>query len=72
VFGAAQYTDFGLAWYKTSKYEHKTAISWHINDSKHQKYSLGDNRAIQLVKKFLAAFGNRGFITVYTKDILTP
>jgi len=72
VFGAAKYTDVGLAWYKTSKYEHKAASSWHITESKHQKYSLGDNRTIQPVTKFLASYGTRGFITVYTKHILTP
>lgn len=72
VFGAAEYTDVGLAWYKTSTYEHKAANSCHIIDSKHQKYSLGANRAIQLVKKFLAAYGTQGFITVYSKHIVTP
>lgn len=71
VFGVAEYTDIGLAWYKTSS-EQKAASSWHITDYKHQKYSLGDNRVIQLVKKFLASYGTRGFITVYTKHILTP
>ena len=71
MFGAAEYIDVGLEWYKTSKYELKAASSWHITDPKHQKYSLGAKRVIQLVKKFLAAYGTRVFSTVHTKHILT-
>jgi hypothetical protein len=63
VFGAAEYTDVGLEWYKTSKYELKAASSWHITDSKYQKYYLGAKRAIQLVKNFLAAYGTRIYKT---------